>query len=110
MVDHFLVNWRTTVCGAAHSVNWLAMGASALHAHHTHTQIPHEAYLVWLFTGAALHFCSGALAKDAARGSDRPQQIADKKLDMIPPIDSGHTIGIDPIEDLHKLPPDGPPQ
>lgn len=85
------------------------MGAAALHAHRTHTQIPHESYLVFLFAGAAIHFVAGALAKDAARGSDRPQEIADRKLDMLPPIDSGPTVGIDPIEDLHKLrPPHGP--
>jgi hypothetical protein len=78
-------NWKTTVIGVCQLVNGLYPVIEAF-SHDHPTFIDPKLVVTFLLINSILQFLKGALAKDASKGSDRPQEVADAKLSNGPPF------------------------
>ncbi len=89
-VRHAAVNWKTTLIGFAHGVNAIAMVLSTLQQEHKGVVwIDQTMFIRFVAVSGVLKVIAGVLEKDATQGSDRKQEVVDRKLDNVAPIDEG---------------------
>jgi hypothetical protein len=88
MTEHILKNWRTTLVGLAQGANGIVMAVQALRAENEGTIfIEPKIWARFLLISAILKVVGGMFTKDVSKGSDRPQEIVDAKLENVPPRD-----------------------
>lgn len=86
-------SWRTTLVGAAQLFNGLYQAfqtAQAALVPHVSVELQQKILMhmaIFFGINAVLQQLKGLYAKDEGKGSDRPQEVVDRKLDNVAPRD-----------------------
>ena len=92
MKEAILRNWKTTLVGTCQLVNNIVPCVETFRAAMTGVYDQHRiaiTFAVFLLINGILQQIKAALMKDAGKGSDRPQEVVDQKLDHVLPKDAG---------------------